>query len=154
RQLLSMKFRDWLAERFNRNDKWDAIVRDILTASGDRDENPATVFYLAHAEGNGRREIVPARVNASASDLFLGVNLECCECHDHMFDHSLKQTDFWGMAEFFTATHAENAGKNEDGTPGVRETIPSGQLAERANKAAARLKAVGKVAPKARENAD
>src|SRR5439155_10564487 len=153
RQLLSMKFRDWLAERFNSNDTWDAIVRDILTASGDRDQNPATVFYLALAEGNGRREIPPARVNASASHLFLGVKLECCECHDHMFDSTLKQTDFWGMAAFFTATHAENAGKNEDGTPAVREAVPTGVMAERANKAAAKLKALGKVAPKAAEKA-
>jgi hypothetical protein len=153
RQLLSIKFRDWLAERFNCNETWDAVVRDILTASGDRDQNPATVFYLAHAEGNGRREIVPARVNASASSLFLGVKLECCECHDHMFDRTLKQTDFWGMAAFFTATQAENAGKNEDGVPGVKEAVPSGQFAERANKAAAKLKAIGKVAPKAAEKA-
>jgi hypothetical protein len=153
RQLLSMKFRDWLAERFNRNDTWDAIVRDILTASGDRDQNPATVFYLAHAEGNGRREIVPARVNASASHLFLGVKLECCECHDHMFDHSLKQTDFWGMAAFFTATQAENAGRLDEGAPGVRESVPSAQVAEKASKAAAKLKAIAKVAPKAAEKA-
>jgi Protein of unknown function (DUF1549)/Protein of unknown function (DUF1553) len=153
RQLLSMKFRDWLAERFNRNDTWDAIVRDILVASGDRDQNPATVFYLAHAEGNGRHEIVPARVNASASYLFLGVKLECCECHDHMFDRTLKQTDFWGMAAFFTATHAENAGKNEDGVPSVREVVPSAAIAERAAKAGAKLKAIGKAAPKAAEKA-
>src|SRR5207244_4726428 len=127
--LLSRKCRGWLAEWSNSNDPSDAILRDILTATGDRDQNPASVFDLAHAEGNGRREIVPARVNASASYLFLGVKLECCECHDHMFDSTLKQTDFWGMAAFFTATHAENAGKNEDGTPGVREAVPTGATA-------------------------
>jgi hypothetical protein len=153
RQLLSMKFRDWLAERFNRNEAWDAIVRDILTASGDRDQNPAVVFYLAHAEGNGRREIVPARVNASASHLFLGVKLECCECHDHMFDQSLKQTDFWGMAAFFTTMQAENAGRLDAGAPGVKEVVPSAAIAERAAKAGAKLKALGKVAPKAAEKA-
>src|SRR5262249_43669134 len=145
--------RAWRPERLTPNERWDETVRHLPTASGDRDQNPATVFYLAHAEGNGRREIVPARVNASASYLFLGVKLECCECHDHMFDQSLKQTDFWGMAAFFTATQAENAGRNDEGPPGVKEAVPSGQIAERANKAAAKLKAVGKVAPKAAEKA-
>jgi Protein of unknown function (DUF1553)/Protein of unknown function (DUF1549) len=150
RTLISTKFRDWLAERFNRNDGWDVIVGDILTASGDRDQNPATVFYLAHAEGNGRREVVPARVNASVAHLFLGVKLECCECHNHMFDDSLKQTDFWGMAAFFTATQTVGAGKQDDSTPGIREGVPPavGPAVAAKIKALAKAKANPKVAEK------
>jgi Protein of unknown function (DUF1549)/Protein of unknown function (DUF1553) len=122
RNLLDTSFRDWLAERFNANAGWDKVVREILTASGERDKNPATVFWLAHAEGNAKREIVPARVAADASHLFLGVKLECCECHNHPFDEGLKQTDFWGVAAFFAATHADHAGKKDDATPGIHES--------------------------------
>lgn len=121
RQLLSTGFRDWLAERFNANAGWDKTVREILTASGDRDKEPAAVFWLAHAEGNGKREIVPARVAADAAHLFLGVKLECCECHNHPFDEGLKQTDFWGIAAFFAATHTDHAAKKDDAVPGIHE---------------------------------
>ena len=44
----------------------------------------------------------------AASRAFLGVKLECCECHNHPFDDQLKQTDFWSMAAFFTGTHTDN----------------------------------------------
>jgi hypothetical protein len=64
--------------------------------------------------------------------LFLGVKLECCECHNHPFD-SLKQTDFWGVAAFFAATHAEHANKKDvkaETTPAVHE----GASARRGNR--------------------
>jgi hypothetical protein len=136
--LLTTTFRDWLAEQFNAGRGWDRIARDILTAEGDRDENPATVFWLAQVEGNQQREVAPNKATAAVAKLFLGVRLECCECHDHPFD-SLKQTDFWGVAAFFTATHAESANKKDakaGTTPSVRE-------------GATRAKAKRKAGPKA-----
>ena len=48
RFLISPKMQDWLADRFNENPGWDQIVKDILTASGDREEHPETVFWLAN----------------------------------------------------------------------------------------------------------
>jgi hypothetical protein len=119
RQVISADLRDYLAERFNRNVGWDRIVSDILTADGDREANPAAVFWLAHLEN--KRFLPPERVNASVSHLFLGIKLECCECHNHPFD-TLKQTDFWGMTAFFTQTHMTGAAKkNQNATPGVAE---------------------------------
>ncbi|MFO0808758.1 MAG: DUF1549 and DUF1553 domain-containing protein [Gemmataceae bacterium] len=119
RFLISKSLQDWLAERFNRNEGWDAVVREILTADGDRDKNPATVFFLNHVDN---KRFAPPRAAATASHLFLGVKLECCECHDHPFDSELKQTDFWGVAAFFNSTRFENAGKKDAGEPAVRET--------------------------------
>ena len=52
------------------------------------------------------------------------MKLECCECHNHPFDEGLKQTDFWGMAAFFTTTHADKTGKanvQADESPVIRE---------------------------------
>jgi hypothetical protein len=107
---ISKRLEDWLADRFNQNQGWDRIVRDILTASGNRDVNPATVFWLAHVQN--KKSLAPERVTASAAHLFLGVRLECCECHNHPFD-TLKRTDFWGVTAFFTATRLEHADKKE-----------------------------------------
>ena len=119
--LLSAKFMDWLAEQFNANRGWDAIVRDVLTAEGDRDKDPAIVFWLANVEGDKKRVVAPNKVTAAATHLFLGVRLECCECHNHPFDKMYKQTDFWSLAAFFTATHCVNADKKSGGTPAIRE---------------------------------
>lgn len=122
--LLSKKLKDWLTERFNKNESWDKTVKAILTASGDRDENPATVFWLNNVEGNNRRDVAPNKVAAAASQLFLGVKLECCECHNHPFDPGLKQSDFWGVAAFFSTTKADQTSKQSvqaKEAPAIRE---------------------------------
>lgn len=100
RLIVGNKLRDWLADRFNQNQTWDRLVTDLITASGARDQNPATTFLLAHV-GAGQPD--PSKVTAVTSRLFLGVQLGCCECHNHPFT-KLQQTDFWGIAAFFTAT--------------------------------------------------
>jgi hypothetical protein len=117
------RFREWLADEFNAGHGWDRTVADILTASGDRDRHPATTFWLANVGSAKTGQPEPSKVTAAATRLFLGVRLECCECHNHPFG-ALKQTDFWSTAAFFTQTHADNAGKKtakEGGTPSVRE---------------------------------
>jgi hypothetical protein len=130
--LFSTKFMDWLADAFNSDRGWDGIVRDILTAEGERDKNPATVFWLANVEGDKKRVIAPNKATGAATRLFLGIRLECCECHNHPFDRSFKQTDFWGVAAFFTGTHCEGADRKGGGTP----TITEGGRPERPNRKA------------------
>ena len=105
RLLISESFADWLTGRFNKNDGWNKIVSDILTADGGRDKNPAVIYTLAHVGADRQPE--PNRLTGSASTNFLGIKLECAECHNHPFSTS-KQTDFWGMAAFFEQTHASN----------------------------------------------
>jgi hypothetical protein len=104
RLLIAPNFETWLAERFNKNASWNKTVSEILTAEGSRDKNPATVFWLAHVGAD--REPEPNRVTATAMKFFLGIRLECCECHNHPFS-TMKQTDFWGVAAFFGQVDAE-----------------------------------------------
>jgi hypothetical protein len=117
------KLQGWLAERFNQNVGWDRMVSDILTASGARDTHPATAFWLQQVGDFRLGQPEPNKATAAASKLFLGVKLECAECHNHPFS-TMKQTDFWSTAAFFSQTHAENSGRAQTkagATPSVRE---------------------------------
>jgi hypothetical protein len=89
------RFRRWLAGRFNAT-TWDRIATEILTATGKLDENPATVYLV-----EGRLPRTVPDLTDVASRYFLGVRLNCAQCHDHPFV-AWKQQDFWGMAAFFT----------------------------------------------------
>lgn len=104
--LVDQVLQTWLAEQFNQGRGWNNIVSDILMSTGERDENPGTVFYLACQGNNRDGQPQPERVAASVSRLFLGLRLECCQCHNHPFN-DLKQTDFWGLAAFFTNVRTE-----------------------------------------------
>jgi hypothetical protein len=75
---------------------WDAIAYDLLTAAGKREENAAVVYLL-----KGRETLTPAELTDLTSQYFLGMRLNCAQCHDHPFT-SWKQTDYWGVAAFFT----------------------------------------------------
>jgi hypothetical protein len=82
----------WLEEAFNANKPWDQMVRDVLTATGDMDRDPAVTWVLANRG--------PEKLTDSATRLFLGVQLQCAQCHNHPFT-DWKQDEYWGMAAFF-----------------------------------------------------
>lgn len=88
-----VKMTEWLEKRFNDNKPWDQMVREILTAQGDTDANGAVTYFLAN--------LTPDKLTDNASRMFLGVQLQCAQCHDHPFT-KWKQDEYWGMAAFFT----------------------------------------------------
>jgi hypothetical protein len=87
------KMTEWLEKGFNDNKPWDQMVRDILTAQGDMDKNGAVTYFLAN--------LTPDKLTDNATRMFLGVQLQCAQCHNHPFT-KWKQDEYWGMAAFFT----------------------------------------------------
>lgn len=88
-----MALYDWLRRRFAANQRYDRLVADLLMADGRGPDAGAAVFFAA-------LRVQPERLAAAASRIFLGVQIQCAECHDHPFDH-WKQRDFWALAAFF-----------------------------------------------------
>jgi hypothetical protein len=125
RKLIRHSFADWLADQFNQNRGWNRVVADILTAKGDLDENPATVFWFGNAMLDGKNtKLKPQAALATATHRFLGTQYQCAECHNHPFT-GFKQTDFWSLVAFFGQVHFGGAGKKAlkkgNGDPVVRE---------------------------------
>jgi hypothetical protein len=104
----------WLFEQLQKKDAdWSKITTDILTATGDTDDNGAANFILAHlgeeipaAERNadGRFQMVP--VTSRTTKVFLGLRVQCTQCHDHPFNDEWKQSHFWGVNAFFRQVDA------------------------------------------------
>lgn len=88
------KFDQWLADRFGENVPYDRLVRDLLLAEGRVSESGPLLFYAA-------LKLNPEEIAAKTSRTFLGMRMECAQCHDHPFDMSISQEDFWGFAAFF-----------------------------------------------------
>ncbi|KAA3611678.1 MAG: DUF1553 domain-containing protein [Planctomycetota bacterium] len=104
-------YRDWVIRAFNDNLPYD----DFLTwqLAGDllpnptRDQRLATAFNRLHRQTNEggsveeefRVEYVADRTE-TAGTAFLGLTLNCAQCHDHKFD-PIKQSDFYRLAAFF-----------------------------------------------------
>lgn len=83
----------WLRRQFAINRPYDQFARDILTARGSTQaEGPAALFKVLDT---------PESLSRSLSQLFLGVRIECAQCHHHPFEH-WSQDDYLGLAGFFT----------------------------------------------------
>lgn len=95
-------FENWLRKQASKNVGYDQMVRELLSApvGGDGfplaalygDSGPLT-FYLA-------KEFKPENLAASTARVFLGVSVECAQCHNHPFAQ-WKREQFWGLAAFF-----------------------------------------------------
>ena len=96
----------WIEEKVRDNVPYDKVVRDLLVGptngqpirgnfGGAVAQNVGSqIFYFAN-------ENKPENIASSVSRIFLGVRLECAQCHDHPFA-SWKRKQFWEMAAFFT----------------------------------------------------
>lgn len=83
----------WLRKQFVENRPYDEFVHEILTAQGDMyAESPASVY---------RALPTPEDLSRSMSQLFLGVRIECAQCHHHPSE-KWSQDDYFGLAGFFT----------------------------------------------------
>ncbi|HTQ40851.1 MAG TPA: DUF1549 domain-containing protein [Pirellulales bacterium] len=84
---------DYLTEQFNKNTPWDEIARSFMTATGDVRENGATGLIMAQ---NGNTSDITSEV----SRIFLGIQVQCANCHDHKTDR-WKRNQFHELAAFF-----------------------------------------------------
>ncbi len=91
----------WLRQQFTRNVRYDYLVGGFLTAGGAADSGPA-VFYTSH-------DLQPEKLAASTSRIFMGIQLQCAQCHVHPFD-KWTQKDFWSYAAFFAQLTQSNSG--------------------------------------------
>ncbi len=87
------QFEEWMTSQLNKNTSWDKITTDLLTASGDVRENGNTALIFAH-QGD------PAELAAETSRIFLGIQIQCANCHDHPTD-KWKRNSFHELAAFF-----------------------------------------------------
>jgi hypothetical protein len=100
----------FLRESFGRNRGWNEIVYDLLSAEGNSNENGATNFLLAHLNDGA----VPA--TAISARLFLGMQVQCTQCHNHPFTPDFKQNMFWEFNSFFKQARREQVRKYNEKT--------------------------------------
>ena len=91
-------FKDWIREWLRTDRPYDEFVRRLLTSLGDTMRNPATNFWNPSADFMSKQFSVN-KATPTISRLFLGVRLECAECHNHPLEN-FTQDDFYGLSAF------------------------------------------------------
>lgn len=107
-------FEAWLRQHFTKNTPYDQMVRELLTTPIDQQATqrvfnansigqPTPVaFYLA-------KEGKPENLAAASARVFLGIRLECAQCHNHPFAEWTRD-QFWELAAFFGGIKSRDRG--------------------------------------------
>jgi len=88
----------WLKQSFRNSEPWDGMVRDILAVqSADAKRAGASYFLSKRLENYGQNAVDYPGLTRDLGRLFLGINLQCAQCHDHLTVAEYKQSQFQGL---------------------------------------------------------
>jgi hypothetical protein len=97
------RFVSWLSDELMQNRPYDQTVRELIVGEGLWTDKPATNFVTVTIDPT-KNEPDPERLAARVARAFLGIRLDCAQCHDHPFQQ-WKQADFQGLAAYFGQVH-------------------------------------------------
>lgn len=97
-------FHAWVRDSLLANKPYDRIVRELLAATGTVIGNPPVAWYKRVKEPNQQIEDI--------AQLFLGVRMQCAQCHHHPFER-WSQDDYYSLVAFFS-----QVGRKPSGTRG------------------------------------
>jgi hypothetical protein len=103
------QWQEYLRKAFAENRPYDQLMRELLSADGtDPKLRAAARFYLD-------RDAEPHQITRDVSRLFLGMNLQCAQCHNHPLVDAYRQEHYYGVYAFFNRTYLfKDAGKKQD----------------------------------------
>lgn len=108
---LADELEPWLTGGLRDNTSYDRLVRELLTAPTARAPGGAPQTFLVASE------FKPENLAANTTRAFLGVNLDCAQCHNHPFARWTRE-QFWETAAFFV--------RSDSGDPAQRELKVAG----------------------------
>ena len=85
-------FSAWIRDSITSNMPYDRFVSEIITATGSQDQNPPTIWYRSIRTTQDYVE--------SIAQAFLGVRIQCAQCHHHPAER-WSQSDYYGLAAVF-----------------------------------------------------
>jgi Protein of unknown function (DUF1549)/Protein of unknown function (DUF1553) len=93
------KFHTWIRDQVASNRRWDEMARELMTATGNCDANPAVGYWILTV--GEERESAKSVVVAGAAQTFLGSRIGCAKCHNHPSE-KFTQDDYYHFAAFFS----------------------------------------------------
>jgi hypothetical protein len=111
------RYRDYVIRSLNDDKPYDRFVREQIAGDELEPENPealaATGYYrnaiyeYNNRDTEGQLQTLLADYTATTADVFMGVGLQCAECHDHKFD-PLLQKDHFRLRAFFAGVYPQD----------------------------------------------
>jgi len=95
----ALLYYNWLGDRIGANVPIDRIVVDLLSASGGTVSNPPVNYY--------QTELDKLKLSENIAQVFMGMRIQCAQCHNHPFDR-WTMDDYYGFNAFFAQIGRKN----------------------------------------------
>jgi hypothetical protein len=92
------QWQKWLRGAFAANKPWDQMVREMVNPDAeDESTRGAALFFAKRLENYGQNPVdIPGLVRDTGR-MFLGIDVQCAQCHDHLFVDEYKQEYYHGL---------------------------------------------------------
>ncbi|MAF10432.1 hypothetical protein CMK11_08270 [Candidatus Poribacteria bacterium] len=94
-----MLLRAWFRDQLGKKTPYDEMVRELLTTAGPTHQVGSAQYMM-------RYDLDPEELTARTSRTFLGLPMQCAQCHDHKSE-PWTQEDFYGVVAFFNSIERE-----------------------------------------------
>ncbi|HXY37125.1 MAG TPA: DUF1549 domain-containing protein [Planctomycetaceae bacterium] len=88
-----LSYYTWLQNKIASNVPMDVMVQELLGSQGGTFANPATNYY--------QNETDTLKTAENVAQVFMGMRIQCSQCHNHPFDR-WTMDDYYGFAAFFS----------------------------------------------------
>jgi hypothetical protein len=88
-----LSYYNWLKKRIADNVPMDQMVQEILSAQGGNFTSPASNYFQIERD--------TLKLSENVAQVFMGMRIQCAQCHNHPFDR-WTQNDYYGFAAFFS----------------------------------------------------
>ena len=89
----ALQYFDWLENEISQNVPMDVLVKNLITATGPSFETPEANFYKLERD--------TLKLSENVAQAFMGVRVQCAQCHNHPFDR-WTMNDYYSFAAFFS----------------------------------------------------
>jgi len=121
------RFVFWLSDHLQNNTPYDQIVRKLISGTGLWTDSPEVNFLTATVSEDSDGRTDPIRLAARTSRAFLGMRIDCLQCHDDYLGNVVLgnaaeprdglQSDFHQLAAFYSQAHTSLLGIKDDHQP-------------------------------------
>jgi hypothetical protein len=88
----SLLYFNWLQDRIARNVPFNKIVQELISASGGTFKSPPTNYYQIEKD--------TLKLSENLAQVFMGMRIQCAQCHNHPFDR-WTMDDYYSFGAFF-----------------------------------------------------
>ena len=83
---------NWLQDRIAQNVPFNKIIQELLSSTGGTFKNPPTNYFQVERD--------TLKLTENLAQVFMGMRIQCAQCHNHPFDR-WTMDDYYSFAAFF-----------------------------------------------------